>query len=151
MQSHGMPSWQLDQDSPKTTTCHSCFRTTNMRGLDSHDSLSPQVQTPSSFCTTPCVVQVHTSPVLLPEIIHIICSYLGTRDLAAVARLNRTWYAISVPLLYREITLGWRGFKIDSLELGVLRNGHLCRKLTTTREVVRSDLLFPLSLTHTHS
>ncbi|KAI7829518.1 hypothetical protein BC939DRAFT_440973 [Gamsiella multidivaricata] len=84
-----------------------------------------------------------TSPVLLPEIISIVCAYLDAPSLAVATRINRTWSAISLPLLYREITLAWRGFKIDSLELGVRRNGHHCRKLAAAREVVRSMVSYP--------
>ncbi|KAF9348234.1 hypothetical protein BGX26_000329 [Mortierella sp. AD094] len=83
----------------------------------------------------PSKLSTHTSPVLLPEIITLICAHLGKSNLAVASRINRAWSAICLPLLYHTITINWIGFKMSSLELGVLQNGQFCQKLIAAREV----------------
>ncbi|KAF9201843.1 Transcription factor COE1 [Haplosporangium sp. Z 27] len=75
------------------------------------------------------------SPVLLPEIISIISSYLHKPQLAVAARINRTWSNICLPILYHTISVSGLTFKINSLEIGVLRNGHYCQVLITANQV----------------
>ncbi|KAI1319895.1 hypothetical protein EDD11_002569 [Mortierella claussenii] len=77
---------------------------------------------------------VRSSPVFLPEIVSLICSYLDNSTLAVAAGLNKAWSQICLPLLYRDIVLGSYGFKMDSLELGILRHGHLCQRFKAVRE-----------------
>ncbi|CAO3563101.1 unnamed protein product [Mortierella alpina] len=97
-------------------------------GLSSQYSAASPLSSPTPFPS-------YTSPVDLPEIISLVCTYLDLPGLAVATQLNRAWSSFTLPLLYREIHLSTRTFKIDSLELGILRHGHLCQKLTAVRDV----------------
>ncbi|KAK3804523.1 MAG: hypothetical protein J3Q66DRAFT_442889, partial [Benniella sp.] len=132
MQAHATllpPTWSTELGSPERGSHPGCG-TTNLCAIPSHDPLSPHELSHDGASS----IQAIPSPVQLPEIIDIICSYLSSADLAAAARVNSAWYDISIPLLYRELAL-LRTHKYHSLVLGVSRNGHLCRKLTASREV----------------
>lgn len=105
-------------------------------GLHHYQTLSPRLY------SQPLLTHHHSfslgspSPVQLPEIITIVCSFLAQSELVVCTRLDRTWSSIALPLVYQEINLNRRSFKIDSLELGLLKNGDFCRRLTAARDVV---------------
>jgi hypothetical protein len=127
-----LPSWSPHQGALDPTACRPCFGATS---IGTQGSLSAQALAPCPQLSAP------TSPVQQPEIVDAICSELDLADLATAAMVNRAWHAICVPILYQEIVLCSRTFKINSLILGVRRYGNLCRKLKATREVVGNDLL----------
>ncbi|KAF9290837.1 hypothetical protein BGZ68_005909 [Mortierella alpina] len=97
-------------------------------------ALSSKLSTSSSLCPS-ASAPACTSPVDLPEIISLVCTYLDLPGLAVATQINRVWSSFTLPLLYREIQLTSRTFNIDSLELGLLRHGHFCQKLTAVRDV----------------
>ncbi|GJJ72853.1 hypothetical protein EMPS_05211 [Entomortierella parvispora] len=73
------------------------------------------------------------SPVELPEIASCIASYLCKASLARASRINRTWHSICCPILYNDVHIGVLGFNMTSFELGVVRCGIYCQRLTVAR------------------
>ncbi|KAF9946991.1 hypothetical protein BGZ70_002931, partial [Mortierella alpina] len=47
----------------------------------------------------------HRSPFDLPELASLICSYIGTRDLARCARVSRLLHDVCIPILWRTLDL----------------------------------------------
>ncbi|KAF9574117.1 hypothetical protein EC968_007369 [Mortierella alpina] len=134
---HGQSPTTLGLDSidQEHADCSPCSRADNQPPpADSAQSPQHTTTTASALSSAPSVPS-YTSPVDLPETISLVCSYLDLPGLAVATQLNRTWSSFSLPLLYREIHLNSRTFKLDSLELGLLRHGHLCQKLSAVRDV----------------
>ncbi|KAG0255898.1 hypothetical protein BG011_004871 [Mortierella polycephala] len=126
----------------------------NATNSGSHSHGLHHYQTPSPrLYSQPLLPHHHSfslgspSPVQLPEIITVVCSFLAQPELVVCTRLDRTWSSIALPLVYQEINLNRRSFKIDSLELGLLKNGDFCRRLTAARALRRMPNLLELEAT----